>query len=416
MPALASVSPNRTSVVPGDKASVVVTVRNTGSVVDELTVSIVGEAAAWTTVEPRVVPLFPGAEAKVTLTFTPPRSSAAPSGPVDVGVKVVSREDPGGSTVEEAVVEVAPYTEVAAELVPRTVRGSRRAKAELAVDNRGNAAVRASLSPLEADAQLTFECDPGAFDVEPGRAGFSTVRIKPVKPFLRGADRTFPYRVVAEVPGERPMVADGVFVQTAVLPRWMVRLLGLLAILAVAILAMWQFVLTPAVQSAARTAASKQVTTAASKAALETARAVGKLPADPSNPTSGVGGGLLATLSDDGQGGTSEAKRIAVEAAPGATTASSYSAAPKEKRFLMTDIVLQNPQGDTGRIRIKRGDEVLIESALENFRDLDYHFLAPYVFSGKDIVVEVECKNAANGQPCRDAVTVGGFVKDNPPA
>lgn len=416
MPALASVAPARTSVVPGDKATVVVTVRNSGSVVDEMTVTIVGEAAPWTRVEPSVVPLFPGAEAKVTLTFSPPRSSAAPSGPVDVGIKVTSREDPGGSTVEEAVVEVAPYTEVAAELVPRTVRGARRAKAELAVDNRGNAAVRASLSPLEADAQLTFECDPGSVEVEPGRAGFSSVRIKPVKPFLRGADRTFPYRVVAEVPGERPMVADGVFVQTAVLPRWMIRLLALLLIAALALLAMWQLVLTPAVQSAARTAANKQVTTAASKAAIETARAVGKLPADPNNPTSGVGGGLMASLSDDGQGGMSEAKRVSVEAAPAASGSGSYSPAPKGKRFLMTDIVLQNPQGDTGRIRIKRGDEVLIESALENFRDLDYHFLAPYVFSEKDFVVEVDCKNPANGQPCRDAVTVGGFVKENPPS
>ena len=48
--------------------------------------------------------------------------------------------------------------------------------------------------------------------------------------------------------------------------------------------------------------------------------------------------------------------------------------------FAVTDIVLQNPTGDIGSVQISRDARVLMTSALENFRDLDLHFVAPYMF------------------------------------
>jgi hypothetical protein len=60
---------------PGSTAAVPIRVRNTGSVVDQFTIQVLGEAAAWTVVAPPSVSLFPGAEETATITFTPPRSS-----------------------------------------------------------------------------------------------------------------------------------------------------------------------------------------------------------------------------------------------------------------------------------------------------------------------------------------------------
>ena len=54
---------------------------------------------------------------------------------------------------------------------------------------------------------------------------------------------------------------------------------------------------------------------------------------------------------------------------------------PFSSTFAVTDIVLQNPGGDTGIVQIKRDGTILLDSTLENFRDLDLHFVAPYMFT-----------------------------------
>ena len=64
------------------------------------------------------------------------------------GVHVISKEDPQGSVVEEGVVDIAPFSDVFAELAPRTSRGRRGASHDLAIDNRGNSAINATISML----------------------------------------------------------------------------------------------------------------------------------------------------------------------------------------------------------------------------------------------------------------------------
>ena len=50
------------SVEPGGTVTVAVKVRNTGTVVDEFVLDVLGDAAGWATVAPPAVNLFPGAE------------------------------------------------------------------------------------------------------------------------------------------------------------------------------------------------------------------------------------------------------------------------------------------------------------------------------------------------------------------
>ena len=74
------------AVEPGQEAAVDVRVRNTGTVVDEFTLEVLGDSAGWATVEPSVVSLFPGAEGTARIVFRPPRQSSTPAGSVPYGL------------------------------------------------------------------------------------------------------------------------------------------------------------------------------------------------------------------------------------------------------------------------------------------------------------------------------------------
>ena len=56
------------------------TVRNTGSVVDHFHVQVLGDAARWATATPDTLPLFPDAEGQVIISFKPARVSGARAG------------------------------------------------------------------------------------------------------------------------------------------------------------------------------------------------------------------------------------------------------------------------------------------------------------------------------------------------
>lgn len=71
------------------------------------------------------------------------------------------------------------------------------------------------------------------------------------------------------------------------------------------------------------------------------------------------------------------------------------------------DLVLENPSGDVGLLQIRRGNAVLLSFGLQNFRDMDYHFVQPIVFpSGTPVVVAVSCQNT--GKLCTPAVYFSG--------
>src|SRR5262245_44120460 len=75
---------------PGDQSSSDVRIRNTGSIVDQFELDVVGEAATWTHVEPATVNLMPGEESTATIVFSPPRSSRVAEGPVAFALRVMS--------------------------------------------------------------------------------------------------------------------------------------------------------------------------------------------------------------------------------------------------------------------------------------------------------------------------------------
>ena len=60
--------------------------------VDQFAFEVLGDAAAWSTVEPSSVSLFPDAEETVQVRFRPPRTADLTAGPVPFAVKVTPNQ------------------------------------------------------------------------------------------------------------------------------------------------------------------------------------------------------------------------------------------------------------------------------------------------------------------------------------
>ncbi|GGS37479.1 hypothetical protein GCM10010171_35460 [Actinokineospora fastidiosa] len=409
---------------PGETVVTTVRVHNSGPLVDQFSVDVVGEAREWTTVTPQVVNLMPGQEAEVEVAFAPPRSSQVLAGAVPFGVRVASREDPTGSRVEEGAVLVAPFTDLQLELVPKTSTCRRRARHQLVVDNAGNHPLSVELHPSDPEEQLKLSLDHAALTVEPGTSAFLKLKVRPYDRFLRGQDRRLPFQVTAVAPETPPVHANGTVVQQQLLPKWLLPALIALLVIAIALVTLWFTVLKPTLQSAAREAAVEaaeekqaEVAAKADNAAAQAADAQQK--ADAAQKAVEDGGiappkpSVVSPGGVDISAGSTTDFRITASAPTAAnpTDFATFTADPApaaDKTLVITDILLQNPRGDAGLLQLRRGDIVLLEVGLANFRDLDYHLVEPWTFDpGEQLVLAVSCEDPAT-DTCTPAASFSG--------
>ncbi len=408
MSAVASPLPPSLAVEPGGELVVPIRIRNPSSVVDEYSVRVAGEPEEWAEVEPPRIALFPDAEDVVNVRLRPPRTSSTVPGVVPFAVIVSSAEDPEG-TAEEGVLTVGSFHNTAAELAPRTSRGRRRGKHQLAFDNFGNTPVSAPVSGADKDNALEFRFAPGKLTAPPGTAAFSKVQVRARDRLLTGPERMHVFQVLVEAPGPEPLVIDGIYVQRALLPRLLVPLALLVAALALA----WAF-LKPDVESTAEmTTAAKQdqqTQEAArdSAAATETASEAAKTAASASSTadaasaeataaqkaastaekTASAASGDAESASAASEAATSIARSLAAGPIPGQPTSIRLSVkcpprckdavkVPDGERWLLTDLVFGNPMADPGVVKLAVDGDVLFVQSLENFRDLAFQFTAP---------------------------------------
>jgi hypothetical protein len=408
MGAAVELDPRTVAAEPGGKAVVGIRVRNTGSVVDQFALEVLGDAAPWASIEPPTISLFPGSEGAATVTFKPPRSPSVRAGALPFGLRVQSQEDPAGSVVDEGTVEVAPFNEVTADLVPRNSRGSTGATHDLAVDNRGNVPLNATLNALDADRLLDFELRPPAVLADPGAAVFAKLRVKPKRTFWRGGAVTRPFQVQLDVPGGTPLTLDGALLQTPILPPWTLRALIVAVGLLIALAVVWFALVQPAIESTARDQANDVLA----------AHGLSPLP-------TGDGGPSPSETPDGTDGATDPpGTSPSPEATTTPTAPPGGGAAPADGRLLAGDAAVKPPDGTTlnitdlvfsnpnttlaGEIRLVRSGTTLLALQLENFRDIDFHFVTPIVV-GSDQDLALIC-GPATGCP-NVAVYYSGFVR-----
>jgi hypothetical protein len=366
MGALANLEGGPVHVEPGSQATTEIRVRNTGSVVDQFTLEVLGDAQPWSAIEPATLSLFPGAEETAQVTFSPPRSSQVPAGQMAFAIRVGSKEDPDGSVVEEGTLDVAPFSDVFAELAPRMSRGSFRATHDLAIDNRGNAPLEAALSAADADRLLSFDLRPPRISSDAGTAVFAKVAVSPKKRFWRGTPQTRPFSVQVEPTGAPPLAVEGTLLQESILPPWFLRALIAAAGLLVLAVLVWFFLLRPTIESSARQQAEDVL------AAVGITPPPGGFPGGGGDGGGGASPGASPTAPPLGGAGVPTDGRLLAGGPPLVVEAG--------KTLYITDLVFSNPSDTAiGDISLQRSGLPLLILRLENFRDLDFHFVTPIV-------------------------------------
>lgn len=405
-------SAHELSVEPGSEVALDCSVTNTGRVVDEFHLRVLGDAARWAAVDDPIR-LMPGQEGLMRVVLRPPRAPATAVQALVIGVQVTSVEDPAGTAVEEASLNVLPFADPAAELLPGTSHGRRSARHELAVDNRGNQRLTAALAATDAATALRFRFRPESLVIGPGAAAFARLRVRPVRRLWRGPARTHPFEVAVQPQGQAaPVLLRGSMVQEALIPRWLpAAAAAAAAILAVAAVA-WLGLLRPAVRSLARDALQPQLSQQA--AAARTAQAAADQanrrldnlasppPVPPLSPSPAAGSPLGNPT--DGRLGPGH---------PSTTV-------PDRSVLSITDLVIENPGNDAGTLHLQRvavgasGGTDLLMLNLDNFRDLDYHFITPITLTAGQ-KLQIVCQPAAGTTTCGGSVYYTGFLK-SPPA
>jgi hypothetical protein len=298
------------AVDPGQEAECTVTVRSRAAIVDQLTLDVLGPAAAWSTVEPRSVSLFPGAEARVRVSFRIPRTVEATPGPLPFGIRAASVVDPERVTVEEGNLQIGAFTEVSAEMTPRTSRGRLSGRHEIRLRSDGNSPVRVSLKARDPEDALRLDLRPSALTLQPGRAARARLRVRPRRTIWSGTPEAHSFELRAEPESGNAIKLDGGMRQRPMVSR--LTILAAMALIALGGLAFAQRTgrlpnLGPAAAVSSGTAQQSTGGSARGAAAAGTA-ASPSAPAAASHPTAQTGG------QSGGQSGGSGAPSVASSA------------------------------------------------------------------------------------------------------
>lgn len=426
MGAEASFAPAVLPVKPGEEAEVELSVTNTGGVVDSFTLEVLGDPAAWAAVEPPTLSLFPGQRETAKVRFRPPVGPQLTPGSRPFAVRISSTEDPAHPRVEEGALHIAGIPVLTADISPRTgrARGKRAGRYQVALDNRGNAPALVDLTGFDGQDLVDVAVEPPRVEVGPGAAAFVTARTRARTRFWRGPGVLHRFTVAARPAdpasgANTPDPMDASLLQEAAVPGWLgkVAMVALLAVVALATL--WFTVLKPVVRDAA-TSATNQALTAAG---LQPGGALAG---------NGGGGGGGAPTPGSGGGAPSAGASASASATPPAMPPPSAPSGPvlpapvafavqlkgsdsltagTHQVYSVTDLVLQNPNGDAGSLVISRGGNALITTRMENFRDYDLHFVtAITVGTGQSLSITVTCDKPGGGATsCTPAVLVSGM-------
>ncbi len=428
------------SVTPGGTASTSLTVRNDSDIVEAYRLEVVGDCAAWTTVEPERVSLYPGTSETVTIRLEPPRSSQVRAGDVPLAVRVLPTEQPEAVRVPETTVHIEEFRELRAESAPKRRRGWLRGRYRMAVRNEGNSPVRLGFRPAQPGEELKFDFRPAALALEPGESAEVVLRVRTGTPVWFGSPVTWPFTVeVADAgdgegedgaeraepdPVRAPLEVE--FVQIPIFPTWLLAVLAAL----LALLLAWFMLVRPAVRSTAKEAADQAVQNRPTPSAEENGQIPGAGGANQpggggKSPQPGTGGGGAGAGAGAGAGsgggvagGQQSSATIDLQTGGGQTKTGAYTV-PAGKAFGITDIVVANFQGDEGVVTISFGDRKITTIALETFRNQDYHWVTPIsIAESQTVTVQVTCAKPGTpatgrqAQECHEVLNVSGVLSD----
>jgi hypothetical protein len=403
MPVYAELSTNEVVVAPGGEEQLRLLVRNLGDTTESFVVVPLGLCSGWTLIDPPNITLFAGEEQTLTITLRPPRSPGVAAGLTGLTLRVVPHGAPDETATVEAVVRVLAFSERRVTILQPVLRARRTAAYDVVVENLGNEQATCRLRLEDETGRLTGRCEPPSIGVEPGMNAAAQVKVRARRRRWRGGTTSLPFVVEATQEGKPRASAPGTLLQTPVLTTQVVTRLAAGVVAVGVAAAAWAWVVHPALDDAAADAVDDRI------AELVPADSVPG--GGPTETTVAVsdGGPTVTTLTTEP--GTEVAFRLAPAAALGATATEEYTV-PDGRRLEMTDVVLQNPQGDQGRAVLSRGGEVLLSWNLVNVIGDDVKQFVTPLTAGAGEVVSFTVTCSAVGDPtaaaCTPSVSISG--------
>jgi hypothetical protein len=392
------------SVVPGEATSLSLAVENVGDRTESYTVIPAGLTAAWTTVTRPNITLFGGSRDVVEVVVRPPAIHSTTAGPTALAVRVIPQSDPDEAVVAETIVAVRPFDERRITTLQPVQRARRRATFEFMVENHGNNLASCRLHLVDASNRVDGSFDPPAVGVAPGSASLVRLNVRATRAVLRRHERQLDFEIEATEPDHEPASGRATLIQPPTVSlRSLVRTFGVAVLLVAGVLA-WTGVVKPAIDDAAERAVDDRIDELAGSTPTTLAVTPDSVPSgDTVSSTVPVAAAEV---------GEPVSYRIAVDV--GITQERSESIAiPPDSRFHLTDVVLQNPNGDLGSAQLLRNGDILYEfdlGAMNSANEFQPR-VSPIPFGpGDNIVLAVTCDVA--GQPtgtgCQIAVLLGG--------
>ena len=261
----------------------------------------------------------------------------------------------------------------------------------------------AGLHLVDASGRVDGSFDPPAVGVAPGSSSLVRLKLRARRSFFRRAERQVDFEIEATEPEHEPATGRATLIQPSTIPaRTIGRVALALAGIAVVVGA-WYWVVRPEIRDAADRAVADRVDEFAPTVSTIATTTTTTLPVVVDDPAV-----TPATV------GEPVSYRIAVDV--GITQERSESmSVPPDSQFLMTDLVLQNPNGDLGTAQLLRNGDVLYTwdlGAMNSANEFQPR-VSPLPFAPSDnIVLSVSCEAAGkpSGTGCEVAVLLGGTL------
>ncbi|MDQ3978207.1 MAG: matrixin family metalloprotease [Actinomycetota bacterium] len=213
MPLTVILEPPEQAVDPGSSVAFDVQVRNGGDSSETVNLSVTGPAGPFSWVAPDTLSVPAGGTARARVGFHMPAASLPAAGALPF--RVTAAVDRGAQSesvaAAEGVVQLAPFSVLSVTLDPPEAGGTRAARQELCLSNRGNAPVAVRLESKGEGVEVRF-AEP-VVTVSPDEPTRSTIEVAPSRRLLTGSDRTLPFTVVATPAFGKQAEVGGRFVQ-----------------------------------------------------------------------------------------------------------------------------------------------------------------------------------------------------------
>ncbi|MFT6292135.1 MAG: hypothetical protein ACJAR2_002749 [Ilumatobacter sp.] len=393
MSVTASFQPNRIDAAPGETAALSLHLQNNTNVERMVTLRAGGGLAEQTVLQSETIYLDPNEHFEVPVTVDTNASLLA--GTHNCVIQVTDATETSSAA---ATIEINATESWSARLEPARSKSAGSGRHKIAIENDGNVPLMVELATT-AGRDVATELAAPAVNIDPGKIAKVEFRLTAHTRFWNGPVVEHPFTVAVTGSNGESSELDGVFEQGPRARPWfgpaaagaaLALLLGTLA---------WFTLLKPSVESIAREEATEldvvQQTTLDEQviAMQQAADEASELPlGEPTDLRLSVTAGAAIT----------------------STEVFDFDASGVGRILSISDVIFQNPTGAVGRVQLLRDGEVLLDQEMANFRDLDFHLVAPFrVDSGSSISLRVTCTTPGPGtDSCEVAATVVGFVDD----